>query len=110
MNQYIWLAPFIYLGVLVSLYLYAPREKRADIQKRMKTHINLLLGLALVIVILAVTAYVKAYGGPRTSPTMLTWVTWIALVGGVGYAVFMAFTPEAPAPPSAFDDKEHDPL
>ena len=110
MNQYIWLAPFVYLGVLLSLYLYAPADKRSDVQLRMKTHINTLLGLALVIVVLAVTAYMKAYGGPRTGPTTLAWVTWIALVAALGFAAFISFSAPPPVPPSAFDDQERDPL
>ena len=110
MNQYVWLAPFVYLGVVLSLYLSAPSLKKPDVQKRMKTQINTLLGLALVMVVLAVTAYMQAYGGPRTGPTTLAWVTWIALVATLIFAATISFSAEPPAPPSAFENQKKDPL
>ena len=110
MNQYVWLAPFIYLGVLLSLYLSAPSMKNPEIQTRIKKRINTLLGLALLIIVLAVLAYLKAYGGPRTGPTTLAWVTWVALVGALSYSAYVSFSPEPETPPSARDNQEKGPL
>ncbi|PKO18075.1 hypothetical protein CVU37_07065 [candidate division BRC1 bacterium HGW-BRC1-1] len=110
MNHYVWLTPFIYLGVLLSLYLAAPGMKKPEVQTRMKNRINTFLGMALMIVVLAVMAYLKAFGGPRTAPTALTWIAWAALVGALVYAANIAFAPKPETPPSAFDNPEKGPL
>ncbi len=110
MNHYVWLTPFIYLGVLLALYLAAPGMKKHGIQTRMKDRINLLLGMALMIVVLAVLAYLKAFGGPRTGPTALAWITWVGLAAALIYAANIAFSPAPETPPSAFDNQEKGPL
>lgn len=92
-----WLVPFIYLGVLLALYLFVPESRKADIQKRMRDNLNLLIILDLVLVMMGIAAFIAW----RTM--WIKYATWIALPVMLAIAFHRAVTPEPPPPPSAFD-------
>ncbi|MGI8907571.1 MAG: hypothetical protein ACR2IE_13895 [Candidatus Sumerlaeaceae bacterium] len=51
-----WLVPFIYVAVMLALYLFAPRARRATVQQRMRTDPNFYLVANISLIPLAIWA------------------------------------------------------
>ena len=88
-----WLVPFFYLAIMLGIYLFAPQDKRADVQKRMRTEPNLYLICDIVLVFLAI---------PATLDWRHRWIdylTWLTLVITLLISVPSALKDSTPAEP-----------
>jgi len=98
----VYIAPFVYLAVMLGIFLFAPEERRSETQQRIRRDINFYLASELAIVLMAMVAlwlyrsrWVYWFG----------WPAWVVTLILIGISVARVFRTEEPEPPSAFDDK-----
>lgn len=99
----VYIAPFVYLAVMLGIFLFAPEERRSETQQRIRRDINFYLTMELVIVGLAMIG-LSLYRSRWL--LWFGWPAWIIALALIGISVSRVFRTEEPEPPSAFEDQK----
>jgi hypothetical protein len=98
-----WVIPFILLAVVLAIYLFAPAERRAAVQQRIRDDINFHIIADLILVLLAIVSTLFS------RHPWLRGVAWVALVTAIAACVARIFARKPAVPQSAFDDPAEPP-
>jgi hypothetical protein len=98
-----WVIPFIFLAVVLAIYLFAPAERRAALQQRIRDDINFHLIADLVLVLLAIASTLL------DRQPWLRAVAWLVLIVAIAAGVRRIFARQPTAPPTAFDAPDDTP-
>lgn len=88
-----WLTPFIYLAILLGVYLFAPQERRADVQHRMRTDPNFYMICDIVLMPLAIWATLD------WRHHWIDYFCWVLMVVLLVISIPRALKPPAPVEP-----------
>ncbi len=89
-----WIVPFIYLAVMLGIYLFGPRDRRATIQEAARGDLNYYILCDLALVALSIVATLTY------RPVWLDYVAWgaLAVLGGLSARKIWQGKPDSEIP------------
>lgn len=88
--QQTWVIPFLFLTVILGLYLFAPEQRRGQVQTSIRRQINYLLTAELILIALAIPSTIWS------RVLVLRFLAWLAFLAVTAVCVRKILAP----PPS----------